>query len=286
MGRTGDGKSSLGNLILKHLGYAGGPRFVEAGGALSETQDPMSLHQRADMVIDMNSDFVIIDNPGLCDTDGKKKDEANMVKIIEVARSVKHINLLVLVVNSQADRFDSGMQDAVKLISDSFGSHCLNNLVIVFTKCILNKGLKEKAGQYCEKINKLCQTTLKEITMYAVESHPEEYEGFMIPAKIKEKIEETKRSLDQLLRHAGTTPAFETERAVPRVYASTKEREEAERALMKIRQDYEKVVAQNKELLRNMNGKESFWQAALGIIPGIVQVVGQVVGKVVPALRK
>jgi len=124
IGRTGDGKSAFCKRFSSHLGFTGDMPFVDSQSASSHTHDPEALSFDG---------WQIIDTPGLMDTNGFKKDEENLVKIVNILRSIETVNLFVLTVNFANARFDSGMQDALKLFVDSFGENFLKNLVIVFT---------------------------------------------------------------------------------------------------------------------------------------------------------
>ena len=77
--------------------------------------------------------LVIHDTPGLMDSKGVEEDEANIAKIVEAARAAGHISTLVLVLNEQAKRFNSGMQAAAKLFFDAFGPECFDIMGIAYT---------------------------------------------------------------------------------------------------------------------------------------------------------
>eukprot|EP01036_Dinobryon_divergens_P031690 gene31690-41135_t len=87
IGRTGDGKSTSGNLMASILGYEsehqvlwensqGSPRnpFLESAGSDSHTVLPRSFTIQG---------FRVIDTPGLMDSRGLEKDEENVVEIVK-----------------------------------------------------------------------------------------------------------------------------------------------------------------------------------------------------------
>jgi len=124
IGRTGDGKSAFCNRFAAFLGYSGKITFIDSQTATSHTHEPVDLEYNG---------WRIVDTPGLMDTDGVQKDELNLTKIVAKLRDLGKVHLFVLIVNFGNHRFDHGMQDAIKLFYDSFGSGFLDNLAIVFT---------------------------------------------------------------------------------------------------------------------------------------------------------
>jgi hypothetical protein len=107
-----------------HLGLQSSP-FVDSSGAQSHTQDPVSCEA---------GDICVVDNPGLLDSAGRERDDQNLRKIVDFAKTFSHIDAIVLVMNEQAVRFDSATQDAVKLLIDSFGPGALGRLGLLFSK--------------------------------------------------------------------------------------------------------------------------------------------------------
>ena len=124
IGRTGDGKSTLCNFMMRCLG-CNKNYFSESATGDSHTHDPLCKSVNK---------FTIIDTPGLLDTMGIEKDTENLKKIVAIGKEIKYVNTIVLVFNAQAPRFDSGMKDAVKLLIDSFGPDVVNKMAFVFTK--------------------------------------------------------------------------------------------------------------------------------------------------------
>jgi energy-coupling factor transporter ATP-binding protein EcfA2 len=124
LGRTGDGKSALAKALALVLGVQLSP-FSDSDEGQSHTHDPVSC--AAD-------DLLIVDNPGLLDSNGGARDDENIRKIVDAARSHGHIHAFILVLNEQADRFDSAMQNVVRVLADSFGPGALARMGIVFSK--------------------------------------------------------------------------------------------------------------------------------------------------------
>lgn len=72
IGRTGDGKSTLCNYLMKNLGCEE-TYFEESADGSSHTHDPKLWSY---------GEFTIADTPGLMDTEGIEKDSMNLIKII------------------------------------------------------------------------------------------------------------------------------------------------------------------------------------------------------------
>jgi hypothetical protein len=122
-GRTGEGKSALGVAMLQTLGFGGFP-FPESDSAVSCTSAPKTV---------VAADVAVTDTPGLMDSRGVVKDEANLRAIVDHVKASKKFRGLFIVVNEQAPRFDDSMQDAVKILVESFGPDVLGNMGFVFT---------------------------------------------------------------------------------------------------------------------------------------------------------
>jgi hypothetical protein len=211
VGRTGDGKSAVGNELLKRLGNNTQFKFVEGDSAYSQTSAPIGLSLKQ---------YVIVDNPGLMDTDGIKRDEENIGKIVAKAKELGHLNMLVLVMNAGTPRFDDAMQSALKLISDSFGKASLNHLFVLYTNRYGNPNacLEKRTSEVMESINKRCETNLRHLTYYAVENYPENYRPHIVEGSIGLMHQESYAQLDDLLRAARTQGRYSTKDAIAADY--------------------------------------------------------------------
>jgi hypothetical protein len=171
LGRTGDGKSSLANLIAKFLGYKGDGPFGEGKSAASHTHDPQSI---------VVGNIKLTDTPGLMDTAGIDEDEKNLVKIVKDLKSDGFVNAFLLVINEKAPRFDDGMQTAVKLLYDTYGIDLFNHMGIVFTRS--NSKTVEQAGSYVEIVKTMLQNRtgvqIRHIPYWQVDCYPEDLKHF------------------------------------------------------------------------------------------------------------
>jgi predicted GTPase len=124
VGRTGDGKSAVCFCFAKHLGLQGPTPFEESDSLSPHT------HEVSHCIL---KGIVVADTPGLMDSRGVTQDEANLKKIVDWARAAGVVHAVLFLVNEQAVRFDDGMQNAIKLLVDSFGPAMLGHVGIVFS---------------------------------------------------------------------------------------------------------------------------------------------------------
>mmetsp|Transcript_10476 Transcript_10476/g.15971 ORF Transcript_10476/g.15971 Transcript_10476/m.15971 type:complete len:330 (-) Transcript_10476:116-1105(-) len=184
LSRTGDGKSSLCNLIISILGDMMGFNFFgESSGASSHTIDPTSFQVKTQSGVL----FDIIDTPGLMESKGSSADEANIKRIVDYTKEKKYINGFLIVLNEQAPRFDRGMQDALKVFVDSYGLSFLDNVGIVFTRS-LTKSPEESEKYVSEEFIPLLSTALgvpiKHLPHWQVDCHPDELRKLSVPEEI------------------------------------------------------------------------------------------------------
>ncbi len=114
LGPTGSGKSLFGNMFLQHLGDNSQPFIVSKGsGGLSETQD------RKEHAF---GDFIVVDEPGFCDTGGPEKDASHKKHFIDSLKEQDaKINAIIFVVDARAERIPSSVEQ------------CIDDLVRTFT---------------------------------------------------------------------------------------------------------------------------------------------------------
>ena len=234
LGRTGDGKSTLCRCVALQLGVPLGTAttmFRESSGPASHTHDPVSCSS------DPNSGpmpgTTVMDTPGLMDTDGVAKDEENIAKIVRHVRKLASVNAFCLVVNEQANRFDSGMQDAVKLLVDSFGPNCLNNMGIVFTKAYGGVSLEESkknAAHIAALISRRTGFGIPYIPSWQLDCRPEQLATmFGLPqSEIERRVAQRDATLLELLRWARASNPVDTTGATAAEYEQRRLAREAE----------------------------------------------------------
>jgi hypothetical protein len=217
IGRTGDGKSALGNAIVQHLRRNNTKdEFDESAGAASQTQRPKEVRLPA-----APTSITVHDTPGLLDSKGDEQDEANIRAIVEHARRHRAVNVLLLVVNEQAPRFDSGLQAALKLFVDSFGPECLAHLGVVYTRA--NGGVdkaeaNKRTASLLELIKKRVTSaaTMDSLPSWQVECHPETLHLLLRvnPGALDTLKAQRGDTIDEILRWARTQKPMDTTDAV------------------------------------------------------------------------
>ena len=224
VGRTGDGKSTLCIQLAKHLGAQDATMFRPSATATSTAH-------RHGVDICTVIDISIHDTPGLMDAGGVEQDEANIRLIVEHARNLGYMNALVLVVNEQAPRLDDGMQNAIKLLVDSFGPSVLAYTCLVFTRAdgrvAPNESLA-KVAEIAALIQKRTGVTIRHLPAYQIECQPDSWQGRLMPQAIEELRTQAATTCRDLVRWARSKPQLDTSDAVIGEYEQRKAKREAE----------------------------------------------------------
>lgn len=124
LGKTGDGKSSLGNFLsgtktfqICHRKEAGTNKFAEKSFSFDHTN------------------YKVIDTPGFFDPDEKKLEKNDINICDSIKNSKEPISVVLMVVNFQQARIDQESQICVQKISELFPMEKFwDHIVIVFTR--------------------------------------------------------------------------------------------------------------------------------------------------------
>lgn len=128
IGKTGSGKSKLGNFLLGK------------DNLFKVSDDPDSETTKASCKkVDTLS---VIDSPGLADSQGR--DNEHYKKLISFIKNLTFLNGILIVINSQEDRFSEDIQTMIKQICNTFNFPTFKNIAFVFTKYYGKKKEKEK----------------------------------------------------------------------------------------------------------------------------------------------
>lgn len=119
IGETGNGKSSLGNLILDW-------------NAFEVKDDPESCTKETIIKKSQRDPLIsVIDTPGLQDSKGRDKEHYD--QMLKIINSVKDIHLIVVVLNYSQCRFHSSIQYMLKYLCNVFPVNFSKHVAIVFT---------------------------------------------------------------------------------------------------------------------------------------------------------
>lgn len=224
MGRTGDGKSTLGNSLAEHLGVKRAP-FATSDAAVSHTQATASILAQG---VNIN------DSPGLMDTMGKDEDAAKIRAIVAYLMFLGYINALILVINEQAPRCDSSLQDAIKLLLDCFGNRVVGHIGLAFTRSI---GLKTAEAsrawvrECCRLLSERTGYQVPEFPSWQLDLKPEAMALLGVPAeRIEESKQRTNQALFDMLQWARTKPEMPTADMVAADYDHVRELKEEKKA--------------------------------------------------------
>jgi predicted GTPase len=117
IGKTGSGKSSLGNFLLQDQ------NGFDVPSSLSESH---LLEKRT------VGNITIIDSPGL-DSEGRDNEHYN--QMITYIKCLKELNGILIVISCRDIRFSSEMKDMIRIICNIFNYETIkNNIGFVFTK--------------------------------------------------------------------------------------------------------------------------------------------------------
>jgi hypothetical protein len=232
VGRTGDGKSSFCNLLSKHFNYHEHNPFGEGRSVNSHTTAPKTI------VID--GTFQMTDNPGLMDANGINQDEQNIVNIVTHAKSIGNQKGFILVINSEAPRFDGGMRSAVKLLFDSFGPQFLSHLGILFTREKSDNitSSKEKVDEYKSIISQMTGHEIGHFPFWLVDNHPEDMASFHVPeAHIEAIRERNKRTIEQIKAWSTQLKHIDMSVVEASIYDATRKIKDSENKIAELKKE-------------------------------------------------
>ena len=126
LGKTGDGKSSLGNFLL------GQGLFKVYATPYPGTKEIQKIERNG---------LTIIDTPGF---NSPRGDIENFKNIMYYIKSLGELNGIIIVMNSRDMKFSEDIQTMLKMICNTFEYRYFNNISFVFTRfCSKRKELEK-----------------------------------------------------------------------------------------------------------------------------------------------
>ncbi|CAG8800815.1 1883_t:CDS:2, partial [Racocetra persica] len=79
--------------------------------------------------------FILIDTPGLSDTNGVKQDDKNIQEIIDTAISAGSLSAIIIIANGTEARVTPSIKNTLVRLSNNLPDDLLGNLLLILTKC-------------------------------------------------------------------------------------------------------------------------------------------------------
>ena len=129
IGKTGNGKSALGNFLLNN------ECFKESPSCESETHVTT-------METNYYDNIRVIDTPGINDSEGR--DQEHYENIIRFIKDT-NINSILMVLNYNEPKFSSDLQEILKIYCNIFNFDFFQHFGLVFSKAYVSKSKLEKS---------------------------------------------------------------------------------------------------------------------------------------------
>ncbi|GAB1220668.1 hypothetical protein ENUP19_0056G0027 [Entamoeba nuttalli] len=189
IGETGNGKSSLGNFILKK-------NVFEVGDSPnSETREVVGEKGEGD-----RSDLIVIDTPSL--QESKEFNEKFLNDIVDIVKEQGGINGIVIVLNYNTNRISNNIKIMIQIMSKIFPlQYFLKHICIVWNKCYYYISDRQLTNQKEIKKNEFLPELLRrteinktnediDIPMYYGDSEPDKrYDNSRSENEIERLIE-------------------------------------------------------------------------------------------------
>ncbi|EMH72397.1 AIG1 family protein, putative [Entamoeba histolytica HM-1:IMSS-B] len=175
VGGTGDGKSSLGNFILKSN------KFDVTDDVNSKTQKTSGFYGEGN-----RSDVFVIDTPGFYDSEGIEKDNEHIEQMVEYIKNIKGVQAIVIVLNYNNKKLSSAVKTMIEIICNIFPIYDFwKHVCVVWTMCYnytplkkLKQTINTKKKLYYKELSQFAREITGDLKivlpMYCVDSVPDE----------------------------------------------------------------------------------------------------------------
>ena len=250
LGSTGAGKSSLCNALSGTLDL-----FVDNSCTYLARQERVQWFDKSE------DKLFIVDTCGFGDSEGR--DEAQLKQLTESLRGFVYVNQFLVVLNSQAPRFDKQLQDMLKAFKEVFGEEIFKHFAIVYSRW----GYDKKSIQDRKKKNISRDQRTREINSTIKEKIGFDTDKFPVPCFFvdstdfadQDNIEENKinglsEEFMKIKQLCVSSEKFLCESMGEYVSVETKLKEEKEK-LANIRRENQKFEEQLKQQSLEMHDK-------------------------------
>ena len=179
LGKTGDGKSSLGNFLL--------------GQGLFEVYATPYPGTKVIQKIERNG-LTIIDTPGF---NSPRGDIENFKNIIYYIKSLGELNGIIIVMNSEENRVFESTQTMLKMICNTFEYRYFNNISFVFTRFCSKRKELEKIRKNKEEFVMQLKELIKKF--YGQDELPGTLPYFFINSDLDEPDHDSLRAREEIL---------------------------------------------------------------------------------------
>ena len=195
IGKTGHGKSSLGNFLLGQKDL-----FKVFDTPTSGTQDTSKCERNG---------LTIIDSPGLLDSGNdanKNMDVEHYEKLVYFIKSQDELNGIIIVMNSQENRFSEDIQTMLKMICNTFEYKNFKFISFVFTKFYGKKKVLEQIRKNKEEFVMQAKELIKKF--YGQDELPGTLPYFFIDSDLDEPDVHSLEEREKILKWASGLPPF------------------------------------------------------------------------------
>ena len=188
IGKTGDGKSTLGNFLLND----GKEHFKPYDTSESGTQTS---------VAEKVGNLTIIDTPGLLDSSNqagdKNVDAEHYKEMINLIKKRQNLKGILIIKDSNNIRFSSDIQEMIKVMCNTFDNpKIFKNVAFVFTKFYMKKKneTKKNAQNFVSKAKNL----IKEFYGNDIKDFNYTFESFFIDSELEDPDEDSKSEREKI----------------------------------------------------------------------------------------